>query len=97
MVQVMESWFLADVETLQHFYGNAFRSNALPRNPDIEQVAKQDVMDALERATRGTTKGRYHKGKHSFSILGQLDPSKIKSALPSGERFFESLRTLLSD
>ena len=44
MVQVMESWFLADADALSSFYGQGFRKQALPQNPNVEDVSKQDVL-----------------------------------------------------
>ena len=39
MVQVMESWVIADLEALKKFYGSDFNSNAIPKNSDRKQVA----------------------------------------------------------
>ena len=90
MVQIMESWFLADVETLESFFGTGFRRQVLPGNQNVEDVPKQDVLDGLERATGG--KGsRYNKGVHSFEILAHLDPEKVKKASPHAKRFIELL------
>ena len=69
MVQVMESWFLADVDALASFYGQNFRSQDLPANPDIEKVSKQDALGKLAHATRNTKKGSYKKGAESYQIL----------------------------
>lgn len=91
MVQVMESWFLADVDALESFYGQRFHSQALRANRDVEQVAKQDVLDRLEQATRDTRKGRYSKGEHSFEILAKLDPEKVRRASDYADRFLASL------
>ena len=93
MVEAMESWFLADVGTLNSFYGQGFRGQDVPQNPNIEDVSKQDVLDSLERATRGTGKGRYNKGKHSFEILARLDPAKVRSASPYTDRLISALST----
>ena len=91
----MESWFLADPEALSSFYQQRFRPQALPGNPgQIEQIPKKDVDDGLERATRATAKGRYHKGRHSFEILASLDPDKVKTASPYARRFIQALLNL---
>ena len=92
MVQVMESWFLADREALIDYYGQNFHENSLPRRQDIENVPKADVLGGLSRATRGTKKGRYDKGRHSFEILGSLDPNKVINASPHAKRFVDSLK-----
>ncbi len=95
MVQVMESWFLADRKALANFYQQGFRPNALPGNPrQIEQVPKQDVLSGLERATRATTRGRYHKSRHSFEILASLDPEKVTTASPCAKIFVDTLLAL---
>lgn len=87
MVQCMESWFLADPEALAGYFGQGFQASVLPKNPDIEAVAKQDVLRALEAATRQTkTKGTYSKGKHSFAVLALIDASKVRRSSPHAER-----------
>ena len=91
MVQVMESWFLADRDALASFYGQGFRAQALPDNQEIEKVLKPDVLDRLDRATGDTTKGNYNKGKHSFEILAMLDPEKVRNASPHADRFLGAL------
>ena len=91
MVQAMESWFLADRTALGEFYGQGFQQNALPSNPQIEQVPKGDVLHGIRRATDSTTKGRYDKGSHSFEILATIDPAKVTNASPHAKRFIETL------
>ena len=92
MVQVMESWFLADKPALALFYGQGFRESSLPQNPSVEQIAKADVLNGLDRATRYTTKGRYRKGSLSFDILGSIDPGAVEQAAPYARRLLETLR-----
>ena len=91
MVQVMESWFLADREALGAYYGQGFRAGSLPQNPLIEDVGKDDVLNGLEQATRDTSKGRYNKGRDSFDLLARLDPAKVTSASPYAKRFIDAL------
>jgi hypothetical protein len=69
MVQAMESWFLADRQALGEYYGPGFQSSALPPNPSVEQIPKQDILDGLSRAARSTPKGTYNKGVQSYEIL----------------------------
>ena len=94
MVQVMESWFLADTTALAEFYGQGFRKTALRTNPQIEQVPKEYVLSGIRRATDSTTKGRYDKGSHSFEILATIDPAKVTSASPLARRLVETLSEL---
>ena len=97
MVQCMESWFLADRDTLQEFYGQGFKPNSLPGNPAVEAIPKQDVMEGLARATKDTlTKGEYHKTRHGFAILENLDPVKVSDRSPHAKAFLDFLRAQLS-
>lgn len=44
MVQVMESWFLADQPALADYYDQGFLLGSLPGQPDIELIPKQRVF-----------------------------------------------------
>ena len=93
MVQLMEAWFLADKDRVEAFFGRGFNRNALPGNQNIEEVAKPDVLDGLRNATRQCQpKGEYGKGRHSFEILSEIDPSKVQAASPHAERLIDTLR-----
>ena len=94
MVEVMESWFLADVEALETYYDQGFKRSMLPRNTNIESVSKQDVIRGLSRATRDTSKRKYDKGKHSFEILADLNPTRVRQKSPYAERFLSTLERL---
>ena len=91
MVQVMESWFLADADALASFYGQDFNRRALPANRNIEQVSKEDVLAGLSQAARNTKKGDYKKGSDSYEILERLDPARVRGMSPSAERFIQAL------
>jgi hypothetical protein len=92
MVQCMETWFIADKETIVAFFGQGWRENALPRHAHIEQVAKEDLYEALKNATKDCkTKRPYGKGEHSFEILSRIDPAKVSTASPWAKRFLDTL------
>ena len=91
MVQCMEAWFLADQDVLGHFYGRGFLPSSLPHRPDIEQVPRVELLDALRQASRRTQKRTYHKTKHGFAILGVIDPQKVRAASPRAGRLFDVL------
>lgn len=91
MVICMESWFLADRNCLNDFFGQNFQETALPGNQQIEVIGKQQIFDALKQATRHTQKGQYGKGSHSFSILENLDPQKVQNASPWAKRFINEV------
>lgn len=92
MVQVMETWFLADRAALQRVFGKDFRTSALPNRDDIESVPKEEVLRALHEASKGAKAGRYGKGQHSFRILAELDPAKLERASPWARRLLDVLR-----
>ena len=50
MVQCMESWFLADVATLERFFGSGFKSRSIAKRDDIENIPKDDVYRQLKSA-----------------------------------------------
>ncbi len=41
MVQVMESWFLADRQALRSYYGQDLLESRLPSNPNVEEISKR--------------------------------------------------------
>lgn len=92
MVQVMESWFLADKPALASFYGRYFQKNSLPQNPSVEEIGKGDVLRGLKDATRRSAKGIYSKGSHSFRILGEIDPAVVESVAPRAKALLDVLR-----
>lgn len=94
MVEVMESWFLADKIALISFYGQGFHGNALPGNLRAEDVPKADVFSGLNQATRSTQKGAYRKGAGSFDILARIDPGAVEAVAPHARRFLDTLRSL---
>jgi len=91
MVQVMESWFLADVDALEGYFGPGFRRQRLPQNPDVEEILKGDVERGIDRSAKDTAKKGYKKGRDSFAILGLLDPAKVTGASVRAERFVRAL------
>jgi hypothetical protein len=91
MVQIMETWLLADREALKRYFGAGFRADALKAWPRLESVAKDTVLKALERASAGCAM-RYSKGRVSFDLLGQIDPGLVGSACPHACALLDRLR-----
>ena len=93
MVQCMEAWFLADKDSLARFFGAGFNRSALPARQDVENVPKDDIEAGLKMATRRCGKKlTYHKGRHSFAILAELDPGKVTAASPHAKRLVDAIR-----
>lgn len=91
MVQAMEAWLVADPDSLARFYGQGFTASAIPRTKNVEAIPIDDLVPALERATRATSKGKYHKTHHAFELLGRLDPATVRSRAPHCDRLFQKL------
>ncbi|MBI2398565.1 MAG: DUF4276 family protein [Xanthomonadales bacterium] len=93
MVQLMESWFVADRQALAEYFGENFHRNQLPGSErDIESIPKADVERGIAASTKDTRRGRYDKGRHSADLLSRLRPDKIEAASPHAKRFFDRLR-----
>jgi Domain of unknown function (DUF4276) len=96
MVEMMESWFHADKDALQLFYGSGFRRAALKPNPNVEEISKRDLESGLKAATESTTKGRYHKTKDAPKLLAMIDPGRVREAAPNCGRLFKTVLARLS-
>lgn len=94
MVQVMETWFLADREMLQIFFKADFKDAKIPKWPNLEAVTKTTAYDALEKATAECKTKQYAKGEISFEMLAKLDPAKVEAACPAARRLLARLRAL---
>lgn len=92
MVQVMETWFLADRDLLKSYFGPSFREHHLRQWPDLEQVSKATVLETLHKATAGCEKP-YFKGRISFELLGKLKPDTVSTACPHAKALLARLRT----
>ena len=76
MVQVMESWFLADPDALQAYFGQGFRRQIASGESEMSsrfrsRTLKVGLMGRLGERGRGASKG-YDKGADSFEILMSL-------------------------
>jgi uncharacterized protein DUF4276 len=93
MITSMETWIACDAEALRRRFGQGFKAAALHAVAGLEGKSRQDVLDALERATRAC-RTRYRKGRVSFEILGVLSPD-VLTALPGFKRFLRILKRRL--
>jgi hypothetical protein len=95
MVQIMESWIIADPSALRMYYGPRFILKEIPVNDNIEILDKSTVYDALKRATRRTEKKGYHKIRHASELLKQMDPTKVRIKAEHCDRLFKILESVL--
>lgn len=93
MVQVMETWFLADRMALRKYFGNKLNDKALKAWPNLEEVSKQRIFKALKTATSLCSK-RYSKGEISFELLSKIDPARVEAACPHAKALLERLRAV---
>lgn len=93
MVQMMESWFLADKGKLQQFYGSEFRESALKTNPNVEEIPKKDLENCLRDATKNTQKGDYYDNKtsHGPKLLALINPDLVQKAAPNCRKLFQAI------
>lgn len=94
MVQVMETWIVADPQALAEYYGQRFGKARLPKRADLEEVSKKQVIHALESASAPTGKGTYGKIAHASALLMRINPEKVKARCPHCRRLFEELSRL---
>ena len=97
MVQVMEAWIIADLETLQGSYGQGFNSNPIPGRGDVELIDKADLERALIQATQNTQKGEYHKIRHGPKILALVDVGKVRNRARHCDRMFTTLSNKIGE
>ena len=97
MVQMMEAWIIADVQTLRSFYGQGFQDSAIPDAQDVEQIDKARLLEALHKATRRTQKGGYHKIHHAGPLLERLGAAVVRSKARHCERLFATLEKVIAD
>lgn len=91
MVRTMEAWLCCDPVALSAYFGPGFLPDKLPSNPRIEDVAKTDLYSKLESATRGSRKGAYGKGAHSFEALAAIDFELVCARSPHAASFRDRL------
>jgi Domain of unknown function (DUF4276) len=98
MVEMMESWFHADKDAIEGFYGRDFARNALRPNPKVEEIPKTDLESGLREATRHTSKGNYFDSKtsHGPKLLEVVSPDKVQQAAPNCKRLFDSILAKLA-
>jgi hypothetical protein len=95
MVQIMESWFLADKKALEAYYGQGFRPSCLPKTSNVEDVPKETVLDCLNQAIASTKKSEYHKTRHAPDLLEKINPDKVRRESKWCDRLFTSIENAI--
>lgn len=94
MTTCMETWIVADRESLKKHYGHKLQENALPPANLLENRSRGDVHEKIVHATRECSNA-YKKGKRSFAIVGELNPQVLEDLLPSFARLINILNAKL--
>jgi len=97
MVQAVEAWIVADLETLSGFYGKGFLRNALPGADDVEVISKDRLLSSLNHATRSTQKGPYHKIDHGAALLERIDPGRVRARSKHCDRLFREIEAAIRE
>jgi len=91
MIQIMETWIIADADAVARYYEQRFQKSALPRVQNLEGVEKVSIYSALKQATAKTQKGEYQKIRHAAALLTGIDPAIVRQRCPSCDRLFVTL------
>ena len=82
----METWIIADIETLKDYYGDKLNTNPLnPKSQTLESMVRGQALEAIQKATLNCN-NPYKKGVESYKIIGKLNPSSLALRLPSFAR-----------
>lgn len=92
MVQVMETWFLADVESLKKHFGKDFKKNKLRKTENVEEISKDDVLNSIEEATKTRKTGGYHKLNDGAKLLEKINPQEVIKNAPHCEKLFQAIK-----
>jgi hypothetical protein len=94
MVELMESWFLADPAALEDYFSRLFK---LGKIAPVETIPKKDVYAKLKAATKACNK-RYTdttKSEHARNLLGRIDARVVRRAAPHCDRLFKTIEAAL--
>ena len=94
MVHFVETWLLTDQNALQKFFKRGFNHKHLPTT-NLEARPKNEIEQALKKATRDSSKGPYRHGQ-AHEIIGIVGPDKVRT-LRHGQRLFNSLGRFIED
>lgn len=85
MVQEMEAWFLSQPEILEQYFGGVKISAKIPQK---SCGLISNPSDFLQKLTKNSNKGKYHKVKNGVPLLCKLDIDKLTND-------FEDVKSLI--
>ena len=94
MVAFVETWLLTDQEALAIFFKSGFNPKCLPTT-NLEIRSKNDIENALKKATKNCKNGPYSHGQ-AHEIIEFMCPEKVQ-CLCHRKRLFETLKNLIDN
>jgi hypothetical protein len=91
MVACMEAWFLADPINLKRHYGGNFDDRKLPAANRAETLTKDQINNALKKATKDTQAREYQKIRDGAKLLGKVNPDTVRAHCKWCDRFLTTL------
>lgn len=91
MAVCMETWLLANRESLSKCFGDGFNIKKLPSQDNLEMVPTDRVIAAMKQATE-KCKQPFEKGKVAFAALASVKIDVVQRQLPHCECFVRELR-----
>jgi hypothetical protein len=92
MIHEMDAWFLSQPDVLDNYYGLDAQgkkvSSKIPKRP-AKDIPNPDEL--LQKITKTTKKGTYHKISHAVALLKLIDPHQLERDFAD----FENLITRL--
>ena len=83
MVQVMETWILADQDALRAYYGTRLNASALPVQRNLEEVAKKETFCAR---WRGRLRQQARANMEKSGMPARFSPVLIRMSSSNGVR-----------
>ena len=98
MVQIMESWFFADLDTLYIFY-NIDKENdedlvEYQGVKNVETIAKDKIIHSLINISKNSTHGdykEYGKRRQAIKIFENLDLDIVRDKAPHCDKFCKTI------
>ncbi|MEO5643050.1 MAG: DUF4276 family protein [Bacteroidia bacterium] len=88
MIQEMEAWFISQPEILDDFYNSEISKRLTKKN--ASEFVNPD--EELQRITKDSKKGMYHKVNHGSQLLKLLDADKLYNYFPDFKRLIDSFK-----
>jgi hypothetical protein len=88
MIQEMEAWFISQPEVLDDFYSERISGKLAKKAANLFSEPDKE----LQRITKNTKRGTYHKVRHGSMLLRKLNAHKLYDDFPDFKRLVDSLQ-----